>query len=207
VTLALLGAAGYVLGSMPWGYWLPRLRGVDIRTVGSGNAGAANVWRALGFRVALAVALLDVGKGLAAALLGSWVGGEVGGVVAGTGAVLGHWRPLFVRFARGGKAVATTGGVGLALAPVPTLAAGGVWIAVFLLTRYSSAASLTGAASLPLLAAGVGVSRPVLIFTAGAASAIVVLHRRNIARLARGTENRFEFSRRARLRKRLHATH
>lgn len=204
MTLVLLGAAGYVLGSMPWGYWLPRLlRGVDIRTVGSGNPGAANVWRALGFRLGLAVALLDVAKGLGAGLVGIWLGGELGGVVAGTGAVLGHWRPLFIRFARGGKAVATTGGVGLALTPVATLAAAGVWIAVFLLTRYSSVASLVGAVSLPLLAAAVGASRPVLVFTAAAACCIVLLHRRNIARLVRRTENRFEFSRRPRLGRRL----
>ena len=125
----LLILTGYVLGSLPWGYWLPRmLRGVDIRTVGSQSTGAANVWRTLGFKIALGVAVLDIGKGLAAALLGTWLGGELVGVLAGVAALFGHWRPLFIGFRRGGKIVATTGGVALALMPLATLAAGVVWV-------------------------------------------------------------------------------
>ena len=121
---------------MPWGYWLPRLlRGVDIRTLGSGNPGATKVVRTLGFRFGLAVALLDVAKGAVAALLGVWVGGDLVGVLAGVAAMVGHWRPLFLGFARGGKMVATTGGVALALATLAALAASGVWILLFLLTR------------------------------------------------------------------------
>ena len=100
---------------MPWGYWLPLLlRGVDIRTLGSGNPGATNVWRTLGFKFGIAVALLDIAKGAAAALLGLWLGGDLVGVLAGVAAMIGHWRPLFLGFARGGKIVATTGGVALA---------------------------------------------------------------------------------------------
>src|ERR671929_814517 len=100
---ALLILAGYVLGSMPWGYWLPRLTtGVNIRKVGSGNTGAANVWRTLGFKIGLSVALLDIAKGLAAALLGVWLGGELVGLFAGIAALIGHWRPLFIGFGRGG---------------------------------------------------------------------------------------------------------
>ena len=126
---------------MPWGYWLPRLsRGVDIRTLGSGNPGATNVWRTLGFKFGIAVALLDIGKGAAAALLGLWVGGDLVGVLAGVAAMIGHWRPLFLGFARGGKMVATTGGVALAVAPLPALTAAAVWIVVFFLTRYASVA-------------------------------------------------------------------
>src|SRR5919204_478745 len=94
----LLILTGYVLGSMPWGYWLPRIYGVDIRAVGSGSTGAANVWRTLGFKVGLGVALLDVAKGLAAALVGTWLGGELVGVLAGVAALFGHWRPLFLGF-------------------------------------------------------------------------------------------------------------
>jgi glycerol-3-phosphate acyltransferase PlsY len=195
---ALLILAGYVLGSMPWGLWLPRLlRGVDVRTVGSGNTGAANVWRALGFKLALSVALLDIGKGLAAALLGLWLGNELIGLLAGIAAMAGHWRPLFMRFARGGKIVATTGGVALALAPLATLAAAGVWIATFLAMRYTSVASMTAAATLPLFALLFGASDLVVGFAAGAALAIFVLHRANIARLLTRTENRFELRRRA----------
>ena len=178
---------------MPWGYWLPRLLvGVDVRTLGSGNAGATNVWRSLGFKFGLAVAALDIGKGAAAALLGLWLGGDVVAVLAGVAALVGHWRPLF---AKGGKTVATTGGVALALATLPALAAAGTWIVVFLLTRYASVASIVAGASLPLYAFLFDASWPVLAFTAGAAVAIVVLHRANVGRLLAGTENRIDLRR------------
>jgi acyl phosphate:glycerol-3-phosphate acyltransferase len=181
---------------MPWGYWLPRLlRGVDIRTLGSGNPGATNVVRTLGFRFGLAVALLDVAKGAAAALLGLWLGGDLVGVLAGIAAMIGHWRPLFLGFARGGKMVATTGGVALAVATLPALAAAGVWILVFLLTRYASVSSIVAAISLPLWALLFDASWPVIAFTTGAAVAIVVLHRANIRRLLAGEENRMELRR------------
>jgi acyl phosphate:glycerol-3-phosphate acyltransferase len=191
-------ALGYVLGSLPFGLWVPRLvSGVDIRTVGSGNTGATNVWRSLGFKLGLAVALLDIAKGLAAALLGRWLADDLVGVLAGVAAMVGHWRPLFLGLARGGKTVATTGGVGLAVAPIATLAAAGVWILVFLVTRYASVASIVGAASLPGFAALLGASRPVLAFAGGAALAVLVLHRTNIRRLRAGTENRIRLRKRA----------
>jgi glycerol-3-phosphate acyltransferase PlsY len=181
---------------MPWGYWLPRLlAGVDVRTLGSGNAGATNVWRSLGFKFGLAVAVLDIAKGAAAALLGLWLGGDVVAVLAGVAALVGHWRPLFLRFAKGGKTVATTGGVALALATLPALAAAGTWIVVFLPTRYASVASILAGVSLPLYAFLFGASWPVLAFTAGAAVAIVVLHLANVRRLLAGTENRIDFRR------------
>ncbi len=200
-------AAGYLLGSLPWGYWLPLvLAGVDIRTLGSGNVGATNVWRALGFRYGLAVALLDLLKGLAAGLLGRYLGDELIGVLAGTAALAGHWRPLFLGFANGGKIVAVTGGVGLAVAPVASLAACGLWIIVFLATRYASLASLAGGVSLPLFALATGASWPVLGFTIGAAIAIVFLHRGNIARLLRGEERRLDVSLWGRFRRRREAS-
>lgn len=190
---------GYVLGSMPWGYWLPRvLAGVDVRRLGSGNTGAANVWRTLGFKLGLAVAVLDIGKGFAAAVVGRSLGGELIGVLAGVAAMVGHWRPLFMGLRKGGKIVATTGGVALAVAPLAALAAAGIWIAVFLLGRYASLASIVAAASLVLVAAALPASWPVIAFTAAAAAAIVLLHRANLGRLVRGTENRFELSRRRR---------
>jgi acyl phosphate:glycerol-3-phosphate acyltransferase len=191
LTDALVILAGYLLGSMPWGYWLPRvLLGVDVRTLGSGNIGATNVWRTLGFKLGVAVAVLDIAKGAAAALLGLWLADDLVAVLAGCAAMAGHWRPLFVRFARGGKIVATTGGVALAVAPLAALSAAGVWIAVFLVTRYASLASMIAAATLPLFALLYGASWPVLAFTGGGALAIVVLHRTNIARLLRGEEHR-----------------
>jgi glycerol-3-phosphate acyltransferase PlsY len=197
VLAAALIALGYLLGSLPWGYWLPRLVvGVDVRTLGSGNIGATNVWRTLGFKLGLAVAVLDIAKGAAAGLLGLWLVDDLVGVLAGCAAMAGHWRPLFVRFARGGKIVATTGGVGLAVAPLATLSAAAVWIVVFLVTRYASVASMAAAASLPLFVLLFGASWPVLAFTAGGAVAIVLLHRTNIARLVRGQENKMQLRRR-----------
>jgi glycerol-3-phosphate acyltransferase PlsY len=193
----LLVAVGYLLGSLPWGLWLPRLvAGVDVRTLGSGNIGATNVWRTLGFKLGVAVAVLDIGKGAAAALLGRWLGDDLIGVLAGCAAMAGHWRPFFLGFARGGKIVATTGGVGLAVAPLATLSAGGLWIVVFLVTRYASLASMISAASLPLFALLFGASWPVLAFTAAGAVAIVLLHRTNIARLVHGQENKMQLRRR-----------
>ena len=117
---ALLVAAGYILGSLPWA---TGCRAVPRRStsakVGSGNVGASNVWRVVRPPPRPAGrSLLDVGKGLAARLLGLWSASELIGVLAGTAALAGHWRPLFLGFARGGKVVATTGGVVLALAPL-----------------------------------------------------------------------------------------
>ncbi len=200
MNIALGIGIGYVLGSLPWGYWLPRvLKGQDIRSIGSGNTGAANVWRTFGFWLGLTVAGLDTVKGLAAALVGGQLAGDVGALCAGVAALAGHWRPLFLRFARGGKVVATTGGVAFALVPLAAAAAGVVWAVVFFATRYSSVASLASAVALPLLALAFGASWPALGFTIGASVAIFVLHRANIRRLLRREENRFTFSRRPRI--------
>ena len=162
---------------MPWGTgFRASSSGFDIRTVGSGNPGATNVWRVLGFRWGLTVALLDMAKGLAAALIGRWLGGDLIGVLAGVAAMAGHWRPLFLKWGKGGKMVATTGGVGLGVATFASLAAAGVWIVVFLVTRYASVASMVSAATLPLFAILFGASWPVVAFTVGAAFGIVLLH-------------------------------
>jgi glycerol-3-phosphate acyltransferase PlsY len=191
----LLIAAGYLLGSLPFGYWLPlAVRGVDIRTVGSGNVGASNVWRTFGPRLGLSVLLLDVAKGAAAGLLGRYLGDELIGVLAGSAALAGHYRPVFLGFARGGKIVATTGGVLLAIAPLVSLCAVAVWIGAFVATRYASVSSLAAGTSLPLFALAFDVSRPVLGFTIGAAAAIWILHRSNVRRLLAGEETRARFS-------------
>ena len=111
--------------------------------------------------------------------------------------MLGHWRPLFLRWQRGGKVVATCGGAFLGVAPVVGAVGAAVWIAVFLLFRYASLASIVAALSLPAAAVLLGEPWPVIAFAAGAAAAVLVLHRANIARLRAGTENRFKFKRRA----------
>src|SRR5213595_281848 len=127
--IALAIVAGYLAGSMPFGYWLVRAtRGVDIRTVGSGNIGATNVWRSFGRRYGIPVVLLDVAKGFAPALVGTFLAGDLTGVLAGGAAMLGHWRPLFLRFEKGGKTVATAGGAFLGVAPVVGGIGAAIWI-------------------------------------------------------------------------------
>ncbi len=198
MTTALLVLAGYLAGSMPFGYWLVRLtKGVDIRTVGSGNIGATNVWRTFGRRYGAPVVLLDVAKGFVPALLGALLVDELTGVLAGSAAMLGHWRPLFLGFERGGKMVATGGGVFLGVAPVLGLAGAISWFAVFVLARYASVASLATALAVPVLALLLDEPWPVVAFAATAGAAVIVLHRGNIRRLRDGTENRFHFRKRA----------
>lgn len=198
MTTVLLVLGGYVLGSMPWGYWLVRLvKRDDIRKQGSGNIGGTNVWRVYGWKLGLPVVLLDTLKGFVPALVASLVESDLAGVLSGAAAMLGHWRPLFLRWQRGGKMVATCGGAFLGVAPVVGAVGAGVWIAVFLLLRYASAASIVAGLSLPVAAALLGESWPVISFAAGAAVALLVLHRGNIARLRAGTENRFRFRKRA----------
>ena len=194
MTTALLILAGYVLGSMPWGYWLVRLfKGEDIRSQGSGNIGGTNVWRVYGWRLGLPVVLLDTAKGFVPALVATQVESHLAGVLAGGAAMLGHWRPMFLRWQRGGKVVATCGGAFLGVAPVVGGIGAGVWIAVFLLFRYASLASIAAALSLPLAAVLLDEPWPVIAFAAIAALAVVLLHRANIGRLRAGTESRFRF--------------
>ena len=195
---ALFVAIGYLAGSMPFGYWLVRAtKGVDIRRVGSGNIGASNVWRTFGRRYGIPVVLLDTAKGFVPALLGVVFVGDLAGVLAGGAAMLGHWRPLFLRFEKGGKTVATAGGAFLGVAPIVGGIGAGVWLVTFLLFRYASLASMLAAASLPVVAALLGEPWPVIVFGALAAVAVVLLHRANIARLRAGTESRFRFDREA----------
>jgi glycerol-3-phosphate acyltransferase PlsY len=198
MTTALLVVAGYILGSMPWGYWLVRLlKRDDIRRHGSGNVGGTNVWRVYGWRLGLPVVVLDTAKGFAPALVATLVVSHLAGVLAGGAAMLGHWRPLFLKWQRGGKMVATCGGAFLGVAPVVGGIGAAVWIAVFLVLRYASLASMLAALSLPVIAALIGEPWPVIAFGAAASIAVVVLHRANIARLRSGTESRFRFRRTA----------
>jgi len=198
VTTVLVVLGGYLAGSVPTGYWIVRAwRGVDIRTLGSGNIGGSNVWRVFGRRYGVPVVLLDVAKGFAPALVGTLLVGDLAGVLAGGAAMLGHWRPLFLRFEKGGKTVATAGGAFLGVAPIVGGIGAAIWIVTFLLFRYASLASILAASSLPILAALLGEPWPVIVFGGLSAVAVVVLHRANIARLRAGTENRFRFGREA----------
>ena len=183
--------AGWLAGSIPSGYWLVRLvRGVDVRRVGSRSIGATNVWRVLGWRYGVPVILLDVAKGFVPALVARVLVDDLAGVLAGGAAMAGHWRPLFLRFERGGKIVATTGGVLLGLAPLLTLAGFVVWWVVFLLARYVSVASIAAALAVPAAAFALGESWPVKVLAVAGAVAVAVLHRANVGRLRRGKEPR-----------------
>jgi acyl phosphate:glycerol-3-phosphate acyltransferase len=191
VTTALLVVAGYLAGSIPFGYWLPRLfQGVDVRERGSGNIGASNVWRTFGARYGLPVLLLDVAKGFVPVFFATHYLGYLEGVLVGVAAMLGSWRPIFLRFERGGKAMATGGGAFFALAPLTALTALGLWLAVFGLLGYPSVASLCTSAFIPVGAWLYGYPRPVIAFGVAATLATVYLHRENLQRLRRGTENR-----------------
>src|SRR2546429_4122990 len=196
MTTLLLVAAGYLLGSMPWGYWLPWLvEHDDVRRRGSGNIGGTNVWRVYGWRLGLPVVLLDTLKGFAPALVATLTVSHLAGVLAGAAAMLGHWRPLFLRWQRGGKVVATCGGAFLGVAPVVGGIGAGVWIVVFLVFRYASLASIVGALSLPVAAVLLGEPWPVLAFAAGAAAAGLGLHPPNIARPRAGPAKPFPVKR------------
>ena len=193
---AILVVAGYICGSMPWGLWLVRIfRGVDIRTQGSGNIGATNVWRVHGRKLGVPAVLLDTAKGFVPTLVATKIAGHDAGALTGAAAMLGHWRPLFLKFQKGGKMVATAGGAFLGLAPIVGAFTAAIWLIVFALTRYASVASIVSAAALPLVSWLVGYPWPVTVFAALAAIGVIVLHRANIRRLLRGEENRFRRAR------------
>ena len=196
MTELLVVPIAYLLGSLPFGYWLPRIfRGEDIRASGSGNVGASNVFRVYGRRLGVAVAMLDVAKGFAAALLGLEVGGALVGVLAGAAAMIGHARPIFLRFQKGGKMVATGGGATFALAPLVAFCCIGIWLAIFVLTRYASLASIATALALTALVVLFGYPWPIVVFAIAGTAAVIFVHRQNIRRLLGGTEHRFELRR------------
>jgi glycerol-3-phosphate acyltransferase PlsY len=189
MTAVLPLALGYLLGSIPWGLLLTKAAGLgDIRSIGSGNIGATNVLRTGNKGLAAATMLLDAAKGVVALLLARWLWGEEAGLLAGFGAMLGHAFPVWLGF-KGGKGVATGGGVLLAAAWWLGLAAGLVWLATAFLTRISSAAALAACGAAPVIALLAG--RPDLaLFAAGTAALVAIRHRANITRLLAGTEPR-----------------
>ena len=189
---ALIVAGGYLVGSVPFGVVVVRLlRGEDIREHGSGNIGASNVLRTAGRWLGVPVALLDVGKGFVPALVGLELGGEWVGILAGAAAMIGHARPVWLGFTRGGKMVATAGGVTLALAPLAAGISLAVWLAMVAVFRYASLASLAAAVALPLLCLALDEPPATAGFAAAAGLAVIALHRQNIRRLLQGTEPKF----------------
>jgi acyl phosphate:glycerol-3-phosphate acyltransferase len=184
----VLVVAAYLGGSLPFGYWTGRLRGIDIRETGSGNTGATNVWRVLGKRAGIPVLLLDIAKGLVPTLIGLHIAGAGTAILAGAAAVAGHTFPVLLGFG-GGKGVATSAGVVLAVTPFHGIALVLVFAAVLWLFRYVSVASMVAAVLYPITCLSTGEPWPVIVFGAVAALGIVARHRANIGRLRAGTES------------------
>jgi glycerol-3-phosphate acyltransferase PlsY len=190
--------AAYLLGSIPTGFLVAKAKGVDIRAVGSGNIGATNAMRALGRPAGIFVLLMDAAKGycavLAASFIAQWLnapGADAENlcIIAGIFAVLGHNYSCWIKF-KGGKGVATTAGVYLALAPWPLLIALGVFVLAALLTRYVSVGSIAAAVTLPIAVYCTQQNDALNIVTLFLGVMVIYKHKTNIQRLMAGTENR-----------------
>ena len=201
----IVALVSYLVGSLPAGYLAGRVAGIDIRKAGSGNIGATNVVRVLGRRFGYPVFLVDFLKGLAAVEISvllfdqshsAQITRELFGVIAGVCCVIGHAFPVWLGF-KGGKGVATSGGVIFGLVPLAAIIMAIVWIVTFQMTRYVSVASVTSALALPVL---VGVmlyfkelNAPVLLYFSICLAVIVAArHRSNFSRLIHGVEPRFQ---------------
>lgn len=198
IRLVLVAVVAYLVGSIPFGFLVGRVRGIDLRTVGSGNVGSTNIYRALGLRVALMVFALDAGKGLVGARLVPLLGaGALSPVyvrfVGALAVILGSVASVFMRF-RGGKGVATGAGAFLGVEPLATVIAIALWAALVAISKIVSVGSLAAAAALPFLVAGLSAAgashNPVFYLALVVAALVFVSHRSNIARLLRGEEKR-----------------
>jgi acyl phosphate:glycerol-3-phosphate acyltransferase len=201
--LPLAGAivVSYLLGSIPAAHIAGLSKGIDLRKHGSGNLGATNVIRVLGTKIGLLVFAFDMAKGAApVAIFSRWLPADalllgdptITGIACGVAAIIGHVRPVYLKFGKGGKGVATAAGVFLALAPIQTLLTLIVFAVVLLSSGYVSLGSLTSALMLPvLLAITVGVRSPLFAISVLVAAFVFWTHRANIARLRSGEEHRF----------------
>jgi glycerol-3-phosphate acyltransferase PlsY len=207
-TFALILIPAYLLGSVPFGLIIGRIGGIDVRKHGSGNIGATNVWRVLGQKWGGATFLLDAGKGFAAVRLAENIACwrfpqpvpedylAYAAVFAALACILGHTFPVWLRF-KGGKGVATS--LGVLLAVMPLIATGtvlAVWMVAFSLSRYVSLASILAALALPITVGALLLldelqGRAYLAFACAAAFLVVRRHRENMKRLFAGTESRF----------------
>ena len=193
----LAAVVGYLLGCIPSGVLIGRFYGVgDIRKHGSGNSGTTNVLRTLGWLPSVLTLVCDCLKGYVACMIGKWLGGDLGMLVGGLCAILGHDFPVFMHF-RGGKGIATSLGLIIAVNPWLALALLAVQIIAVALTRYMSVASLITTVAFPVLVVFTERGRenfPLFLGAACIASALSLFgHRGNIRRLIRGEENRLDF--------------
>jgi glycerol-3-phosphate acyltransferase PlsY len=189
MTLVAALLLGYLLGSIPTGYLIGRMKGIDIRTYGSGGTGGTNVLRTLGKGAAIATGLTDFLKGLVAAWIGYRIAGDWGYGVAGLAALTGHSYPVWLGF-RGGKAVATSAGALVLFHPMQLLIGLVVGIPLIAWTRWVSLGSIVGAT---VIVSAVLWTRPHLghvLLALGALAVILIRHRANMVRIWNGTENR-----------------
>jgi len=195
VTPILLLAAAYFMGAIPTSYIVGKLtRGIDLRQHGSGNLGATNAYRVLGWKAATPIFIVDIAKGFVPVYLFPQIDGSnaAGWALAyGAVAIFGHVFSIYVGF-RGGKGVATGAGVFLALAPLAVLAGLIVWAALAFGTGYVSLASIAAVVVLPIAVAFTVPSRSVLLLALGLAIFVIWAHRANVKRLLRGEEHRFK---------------
>lgn len=189
---AIILIASYLLGAVPFGLIIAKAWcGIDIRKVGSGNIGATNVYRTLGFLPGISVFIADVLKGFVPTFVATqlfdqpWIS-----VAAGLSAIIGHSLSVFLKF-KGGKGVATSLGVAIGLAPLIALLAFGIWLAIVLITRYVSVASIIAVLCVPPMMWAFGKPMEYKLFAILAAIFVVVKHRSNIIRLIQGKELRF----------------
>ena len=210
ITLLAIIVVSYFIGSIPFGYLVARLRGIDVRKHGSGNIGATNVFRTLGPKWGITVFFCDAGKGVAAVLLakhfqiilsdGFPVPAVAGGILAAILCIIGHSFPIWLGF-KGGKGVATSAGVMCGLLPLSSLIGFLVWCLVFFVTRYVSIASMVSACALALsvlvIPANPSERWPLFALASVAVLLIFWRHRSNIERLRNGTEHRWEKKKKA----------
>jgi len=201
--------AGYLLGSIPTGFLVAKARGVDIRTVGSKNMGATNVFRVLGKGPGIFVLLMDALKGAAAVFFSHYFvrhvivlsdcscdfwNQDLAITLGGLSSILGHIYTCWLGF-KGGKGIATTAGMYLTLVPLACLIALAAWIAAFLLTRYVSIASIVSAIALPAAVVMLQTNVALSVVTVAIGLLAIYKHKANIQRLIAGTESRFNFKR------------
>ena len=195
VAAILGGLIAYLTGALPFGKWVATAKGVDILKEGSGNIGATNVWRILGWELGLVVLILDTFKGFAPSyflplLADRALGDPTWGIGFGAYAVIGHSASPFLGF-KGGKSVATALGVMLAITPEVAGISLGIFLAVLLLTRYVSLGSMLGAIAAPIFAAVFKYPTVVVVVYSLLAALIVFRHRANLKRLLSGDESKF----------------
>jgi glycerol-3-phosphate acyltransferase PlsY len=188
--MAAVVLAAYFIGSIPFALILTRRWGADLRQVGSGNLGAANVMRASGVGAGVLVAALDIAKGAASVWMAERVGGDAAlPAAAGLAAIVGHVYPVWLRF-RGGKGVATACGVFSMLTPLAVPPALAIFAAVVWLTQYVSLGSVLASMAVPPIAYALGSPAPGVMAAAAASALIVFRHRSNVSRMWMGTERR-----------------